>query len=173
MVKRTACGVFCITAARPDQDDAIRVPSRLLAAHDARSYLRVRTKPPMVTGAPSQTSTIPYHTMPYHTKKNPYHTIQYHTIPYHTIPYTIRTSLLTAESFPTARYNNTIRSFASSICLEKSRAKGCEGARREGVIPGRTLSSPMNRTGKARGIPPPPLNYFAISPDWPRRALAI
>ena len=37
----------------------------LLAAHDAMPCLSVRTKPPMATGAPSQT--IPYHTIPYHT----------------------------------------------------------------------------------------------------------
>ena len=35
---------------------------RLLAAHGARSCLSVRTQPLMATGAPSQTSTIPYHT---------------------------------------------------------------------------------------------------------------
>ena len=37
---------------------------RLLAAHGAtRSCLSVRTQPPTATGAPSQTSTIPYHTI--------------------------------------------------------------------------------------------------------------
>ena len=63
---------------------------RLLAAHSARSCLSVRTQPPMATGAPSQTSIVPYHTIPYHTI--PYHIIHtpatlnlYHTIPYHTI----------------------------------------------------------------------------------------
>ena len=35
---------------------------RLLAAHGARSCLSVRTQPLTATGAPSQTSTIPYHT---------------------------------------------------------------------------------------------------------------
>ena len=39
---------------------------RLLAAHGARSCLLVRTQPLMAT-APSQTSTIPYHTIPYRT----------------------------------------------------------------------------------------------------------
>ena len=38
-------------------------------------------------GAPSQTSTIPYHTIPYLHRPLSYHTIPYHTIPYHTIPY--------------------------------------------------------------------------------------
>ena len=37
---------------------------RLLAAHGARSCLSVRTQPLTATGAPSQTSTIPYHTIP-------------------------------------------------------------------------------------------------------------
>ena len=36
---------------------------RLLAAHGARSCLSVRTQPPTVTGAPSQTSTIQYQTV--------------------------------------------------------------------------------------------------------------
>ena len=35
---------------------------RLLAAHGPRSCLSVRTQPLTATGAPSQTSTIPYHT---------------------------------------------------------------------------------------------------------------
>ena len=56
---------------------------RLLAAHGLRSCLSVRTQPLTATGAPSQTSTISYHTIPYHTI--PYHTIPYHTIPYSTI----------------------------------------------------------------------------------------
>ena len=38
---------------------------RLLAAHGARSCLSVRTQPRTATGAPSQTSTIPYHTIRY------------------------------------------------------------------------------------------------------------
>ena len=42
------------------------------------SCLSVRTQPLTATGAPSQTSTIPYLTIPYHT-------IPYHTIPYHTM----------------------------------------------------------------------------------------
>ena len=37
--------------------------SRLLAAHGLTSCLSVRTQPLTATGAPSQTSTIPYHTM--------------------------------------------------------------------------------------------------------------
>ena len=37
---------------------------RLLAAHGLRSCLSVRTQPLTATGAPSQTSTMPYHTMP-------------------------------------------------------------------------------------------------------------
>ena len=37
--------------------------SRLLAAHDLLSCLSVRTQPLTATGAPSQTSTIPYHTI--------------------------------------------------------------------------------------------------------------
>ena len=41
--------------------------SRLLAAHGLTSCLSVRTQPLTATGAPSQTSTIPYHTIPYHT----------------------------------------------------------------------------------------------------------
>ena len=36
--------------------------SRLLAAHGLTSCLSVRTQPLTATGAPSQTSTIPYHT---------------------------------------------------------------------------------------------------------------
>ena len=36
---------------------------RLLAAHGARSCLSARTPPLTATGAPSQTSTIPYHTI--------------------------------------------------------------------------------------------------------------
>ena len=35
---------------------------RLLAANGVRSCLSARTQPPTATGAPSQTSTIPYHT---------------------------------------------------------------------------------------------------------------
>ena len=46
---------------------------RLLAAHGARSCLSVRTQPLTATGAPSQTSTIPYHTI--------------HHTPYHAVPY--------------------------------------------------------------------------------------
>ena len=38
--------------------------SRLLAAHGLTSCLSVRTQPLTATGAPSQTSTIPYHTVP-------------------------------------------------------------------------------------------------------------
>ena len=38
---------------------------RLLAAHGATSCLSVRTQPLTATGAPSQTSTIPYHTIPW------------------------------------------------------------------------------------------------------------
>ena len=38
--------------------------SRLLAAHGLTSCLSVRTQPLTATGAPSQTSTIPYHTIP-------------------------------------------------------------------------------------------------------------
>ena len=38
--------------------------SRLLAAHGLTSCLSVRTQPLTATGAPSQTSTISYHTMP-------------------------------------------------------------------------------------------------------------
>ena len=37
---------------------------RLLAAHGLTSCLSVRTQPLTATGAPSQTSTIPYHTIP-------------------------------------------------------------------------------------------------------------
>ena len=37
---------------------------RLLAAHGLRSCLSARTQPLTATGAPSQTSTIPYHTIP-------------------------------------------------------------------------------------------------------------
>ena len=37
--------------------------SRLLAAHGLTSCLSVRTQPLTATGAPSQTSTIPYHTI--------------------------------------------------------------------------------------------------------------
>ena len=37
---------------------------RLLAAHGARSCLSVRTQPPTATGAPSQTTSIPYHSKP-------------------------------------------------------------------------------------------------------------
>ena len=36
---------------------------RLLAAHGLTSCLSVRTQPLTATGAPSQTSTIPYHTI--------------------------------------------------------------------------------------------------------------
>ena len=41
---------------------------RLLAAPGARSCLSARTQPLTATGAPSQTSTIPYHSIPYHTR---------------------------------------------------------------------------------------------------------
>ena len=76
--------------------------SRLLAAHGLLSCLSVRTQPLTATGAPSQTSTIPYHTIPYRRLNSvalldplrsvQFSTIQtstipYHTIPYHTIPY--------------------------------------------------------------------------------------
>ena len=39
---------------------------RLLAAHGLTSCLSARTQPLTATGAPSQTSTIPYHTIPGH-----------------------------------------------------------------------------------------------------------
>ena len=42
--------------------------SRLLAAHGLTSCLSVRTQPLTATGAPSQTSTIPYHTRQFRIK---------------------------------------------------------------------------------------------------------
>ena len=56
-------------------------PCRLFAAHGTGSCLSVRTQPPAVTGAPSQTSTIPYHSVP------PSRTS---TIPCHTAPVQFR-----------------------------------------------------------------------------------
>ena len=44
-----------------------------------RSCLSVRTQPLTATGAPSQTSTIPYHTIPYHARAHAHSHIHTHT----------------------------------------------------------------------------------------------
>ena len=54
---------------------------RLLAAHGLRSCLSVRTQPLTATGAPSQTSTIPYHTIPPCTSGQCSVTCLYHALP--------------------------------------------------------------------------------------------
>ena len=50
-------------------------PMQTISAHGAtsRPYLSARTQPPMTTGAPSQTSTIPYHAIPHLSIPLPYH----------------------------------------------------------------------------------------------------
>ena len=65
---------------------------RLLAAHGLTSCLSARTQPLTATGAPSQTSTIPYHTMGVLPSTQPVATLGYHihTLPYHTINVTLR-----------------------------------------------------------------------------------
>ena len=91
--------------------------SRLLAAHGLLSCLSVRTQPLTATGAPSQTSTIPYHAIPCKKSSSPGRARAARSFP----PRSLRSRLSAGE-------NAMARSVQGLMYLSARNTVACSGA---------------------------------------------